>query len=153
MRILKFKHIGPFAGCPWRWEYIATDSSIDHGETYPIVFTPGHMTLDEVVIAALSTTAFLRTEYRYRADLFKEFKWYDWGSKIFQEIPHGYAPLFWEFAQRHSLEFTWECNECGDPQTDEPAYISGYHRAGGNSIEIEGWLCEECMWRERMREW
>lgn len=150
MRILEFRHIGPFDGCHWRREYIAFDSGIDSGETYPVVFTGGHLSPNEVLYTANGTL--LNGTLGYHQSLFKEFAWYDWGFEIFQEIPHGYVPAFWEFAQRYGLEFTWECDVCGEKQTDKPIFIARWRGNRGVGIEVEGWLCEDCAYNRSAAE-
>lgn len=142
MRILEFKHIGPFDGCFWRWEYLVFDSSIDSGEVYPVVFTGGHLSPDEVLYTEGGTK--LSGAPGYCQGLFKEFKWYDWGLEIFQEIPHAYVPAFWRFAQRHGLEFIWVCARCGNPQTEMPITAVSYRKVGGPFLESDGWLCKRC---------
>lgn len=151
MRILEFKHIAPFDGCFWRWEYLAVDSSIDFAEVYPIIFAEGHLTPQQVLTLCYAQPSLARDlmrlksfEFRRYARLFKEFKWYDWGSEIFQGISHAYVPDFWKFAQQHGLYFVWKCDECGKSQFDEPVHMAGCRGNGSIGIEVEGWLCEDC---------
>jgi len=137
MKVLEFKHIGPFDGCFWRWEYLA----VGEDEVCPIVFTEGRLPTD--VVVALSRGVTLWPLYAYLAPLFKEFQWFEW-EEVLDEIPYGYFPEFWDFANEHGLEFPWACDECGESQDESPMYLSGYRGNGGVGIESLGWICAEC---------
>lgn len=147
MRVLEFKHVGPRDGCFWRWEYLGCDAD----GVYPIVFTPRHLSPYEIVDLASGTELpdpASPVGSMLCARLFKDFTWLEWGQELFDEIPYGYFPEFWAFAQEAGLEFIWECSECREPQTDEPIYPSDYRGNGGAGIEVLGWLCADCAYEE-----
>lgn len=147
MRVLEYKHLGPFDGCFWRWEYLFVEGCYI---VTPIVFTPSHLSADGVVALALGKE-FNEMGPRLQANLFTEFQWYDWGLEIFQEISHAYIPAFWKFAQQHNLVFLWVCDECGEAQDSEPMNMAGYHGNGGIGIEVDGWLCADCAYKQEER--
>ena len=127
MKILEFVHVAPFDGCFHRWEYLAVIAE----EVYPIVFTPGHLEPHQIVEGG-------------PAVFFEKFRWFEWNQELFDEIPYGYFPAFWAFAQEHDLEFLWKCDECGLLQEGPPLEMSSYCGNGGVGIEAGGWLCPEC---------
>ena len=139
MRVLEFKHIGPFDGCFHCWEYLAVGSN---GEVFPIIFTEGRLSPREVVF--LSQGAVLRNQYRHYKPLFRDFTWFVWDDPLFHEVPFAYIPRFRRFAARHGLEFTWWCDVCRRPQTGIPVKPSGWKPVGGCFVEVIGWICRQC---------
>lgn len=145
MRILEFKHVAPFNGCWWRWEYVAVD---EDGVVIPIVFTDGHLTAEKVVAVSAGG------DFGFYTDFFKEFTWLPWDATLYDEIPSSYIPAFADFAKGRGLEFLWYCGSCGNPQYELPIdwSPSSCYSCGGINWEADGWLCNDCIaekaWQE-----
>lgn len=144
MRVLKFKHVAPWEGCNWRFEYLG----ISGNRAEPIVWTAGYAEPQELYEAWLSARnakeRLLHPETRL-LNRFKEFQLHQWNNELFQHVPANWWPTFWWFGQNHDLEFPWPCEWCGEIQANkEPAHPGSMRCLGGAQYEPDGWLCNEC---------
>jgi hypothetical protein len=128
MNLVSFKHLSPYDGCFWEWQYMGEDK----GVLYPISFAYGWRDRPQ---SAPVTLEELNT---YDISNLTIEEWNEW-----MEISLNDVSAFWAFAQEHELPFLWNCEHCG-PTHNAPGETGGYRGNGGVGIEVLSLYCDEC---------
>lgn len=149
IELLEFRHIAPFEGCHWRYEYFVVRRSGMVLRYWPVVFTMCQISPDEVLDHGYLGLPVPR-EIRYYWDFFRDFRIYEWKTALDEEvIPAGYWPVFHRFCKNHNwIWFSWRCRKCSNKQTAAPRFAGEILNAGGAHYEPGGYLCTKCRKKE-----
>lgn len=128
LTVYTFRHSTPYVGCFWEQQLVVygNDSEDMHGVawqgSHKLPYTPKELREDGYIenVQALP-----------------------WNDVLHLEIPENFIPAFWNFADGHDIEFTWECAKCGET-VQRPVEMSGYRGNNGTGITALGWYCEDC---------
>jgi hypothetical protein len=150
MKVLEFKHHAPFDGCFWRWEYIPFDDKGAYNVSADLKW-PYRQSIAEVLEHGLKELDLPVGDYEWSWQ-YDTFSIYEWDRKLYKCLPGNWFPVFAEFAENHGLEFWWHCENCGKETCEYPYQYAGYHGNGGVGVEIDGWLCEDCVALEEEEE-
>jgi hypothetical protein len=145
VQLLEFKHIAPFEGCHWRWEYFIVHTPRKRAIGYPIVFADNHLRRDEIMLYGYHERGVPRSA-RFYWGFFGKFQVYEWSTALDEQvIPVPWWPAFWEFCRgARWVTFSWLCDECGEKQWSRPRYAGEMVSGGGTNYEPAAYLCCGC---------
>jgi len=150
-RVLEAKHHAPYAGAFWEWNYWLISFENDQPFTITPIYVSGKDRLEFTRLKEMWQAHLAQKDEGYVYPL-DHASFYDLDDDLEKQIPTNLVPDFWKFFNEpgHSpifrqFIFRWTCEHSESLTSNPPHVMSGYRGNGGVGIEVDGWVCDDCM--------